>query len=623
MADDADSGDRTADRLAVVVFGRAVEEAVGPYPPGVQGHRPGGPGGLRAGPADPVRPVVPTTADPSRSRAAASVAGAGDDVGVFPVHDRDDDPVAAGRRHPVRDVGADPPDRPGDQDAAVGPRVRDRRYGAGQRAGGGVRRDVGHADPAGSAPGSRVQGDGRTQQRVPGDLVPARPALHLAGRLQHATGRVVDAGQHPHRAVDPGPAGGPAGGRLRLDADVAAAGPADRADPAGAAGPRLLRAGGHSGLLGRPPVHRPLRRRHRLPERGERGLRRATRRTPRPLVGQAGRGYRPGPPRHRGEDAPGPGHGTPKPSGSHPPARRRPRRHAAGAAGLRRPVRRRLHQPHHGSEERVSTATKPKPQPAAAKDGMPSMIAYLTRALKTPTIGAFWEELAAQARDENWSHEEYLAALLQRQVADRESKGTVMRIRTAHFPAVKTLEDFNLDHLPSLRRDLLAHLATGTFVAKAENVILLGPPGLGKTHLAIGLGVKAAHAGYSVLFDTASNWITRLADAHHAGRLEAELKKIRRYKLIIIDEVGYIPFDRDAANLFFQLIASRYEQGSVMVTSNLPFGRWGETFSDDVVAAAMIDRLVHHAEVLTLTGDSYRTRQRRELLAKENRASRD
>jgi len=101
-----------------------------------------------------------------------------------------------------------------------------------------------------------------------------------------------------------------------------------------------------------------------------------------------------------------------------------------------------------------------------------------------------------------------------------------MRIRTAHFPTVKTLEDFNLDHLPSLRRDVLAHLATSTYVAKAENVILLGPPGLGKTHLAIGLGVKATQAGHSVLFDTASNWITRLAEAHHAGRLEAEPKKI-------------------------------------------------------------------------------------------------
>jgi DNA replication protein DnaC len=271
------------------------------------------------------------------------------------------------------------------------------------------------------------------------------------------------------------------------------------------------------------------------------------------------------------------------------------------------------------SATKATTTNGSAPKNTAPADGLPSLLAYLTRVLKTPTIGRCWEELADQARDENWSHEEYLAALLQRQVADRESAGTIMRIRTAHFPQVKTLEDFNLDHLPSLRRDVLAHLATGTFVPKAENVILLGPPGIGKTHLAIGLGIKAAHAGYSVLFDTASNWIARLGAAHHANRLEAELKKIRRYKLIIIDEVAYIPFDQDAANLFFQLIASRYEIGSILVTSNLPFGRWGETFSDDVVAAAMIDRLVHHAEVLTLTGDSYRTRARRELLAKDRR----
>ena len=198
--------------------------------------------------------------------------------------------------------------------------------------------------------------------------------------------------------------------------------------------------------------------------------------------------------------------------------------------------------------------------PTATKttEQISSKIAYLTRALKTPTIGRVWEDLGGMAREENWSHEEYLAAVLERQLADRESAGTTMRIRTAHFPAIKTLEDFNLDHLPSLRKDLLAHLATSTFVAKAENVILLGPPGIGKTHLAIGLGVKATQAGYSVLFDTANNWIARLAAAHHQGQLEAELKKIRRYKLIIIDEIGYIPFDQDAANLFFQLVASRY-----------------------------------------------------------------
>lgn len=178
---------------------------------------------------------------------------------------------------------------------------------------------------------------------------------------------------------------------------------------------------------------------------------------------------------------------------------------------------------------------------SARPDGLSGQLAYLTRVLKVPTIAACWEQLADQARDANWSHEEYLAALLGRQVADREAAGTTMRIRTAHFPAVKTLEDFNLDHLPSLRRDVLAHLATGTYIAKAENVILLGPPGIGKTHLAIGLGVKAAQAGYSVLFDTASNWIARLGAAHHAGALEAELKKIRRYRLIIIDEVGCAP----------------------------------------------------------------------------------
>jgi IstB-like ATP binding protein len=135
-------------------------------------------------------------------------------------------------------------------------------------------------------------------------------------------------------------------------------------------------------------------------------------------------------------------------------------------------------------------------------------------------------------------------------------------------------------------------------------------PGTGKTHLAIGLAIRACQAGHRVLFATAAEWVARLAEAHHASRLQAELVRLGRYPLLVVDEVGYIPFEAEAANLFFQLVSSRYERASLIVTSNKPFGRWGEVFGDDVVAAAMIDRLVHHAEVVALKGDSYRLKDR-------------
>ena len=181
------------------------------------------------------------------------------------------------------------------------------------------------------------------------------------------------------------------------------------------------------------------------------------------------------------------------------------------------------------------------------------------------------------------------------------------RIRAAGFPARKLLEDFDERHPRGFDREAVARLGKADFVTARRNVVFVGPTGTGKTHLAVALGVRACQAGHRVLFATAAEWAARLADARAAGRLDAELTALDDHPLLIVDEVGYTPLDPAAAGLFFQLVAHRYERASLIVTSDRPLGRWDEVFGPS--APALTDRLAHHADVVRLDGDSYRTRR--------------
>jgi DNA replication protein DnaC len=235
-----------------------------------------------------------------------------------------------------------------------------------------------------------------------------------------------------------------------------------------------------------------------------------------------------------------------------------------------------------------------------------SELAHLFRALKAPAAARALPKLAARARADEWSYERFAEALLATEQSSREVHGGEGRIKAARFPARKTLEEFDFTFQRSVRKQVIEHLGQLDFLHERSNIVALRPPGTGKSHLAIAFGIRACLAGQRVIFRTATEWVALLADAQSQGRLDAELRRLQRIPLLICDEVGYIPFDPQAANLMFMLVGRRYERASLIVTSNKPFSAWGEIFGDDATAAAMIDRLVHHAEILSLKGDSYR-----------------
>ena len=234
------------------------------------------------------------------------------------------------------------------------------------------------------------------------------------------------------------------------------------------------------------------------------------------------------------------------------------------------------------------------------------LLQHHLKKLRLPTVLREYDKLARQCAADNVDHVRYLARLIELELIDRDARMIDRRIKAARFPALKSLESFDFDAIPALNKKLVLDLARSEFVDRRENIIALGPSGVGKTHVAIAIGLAACQHGIKTRFATAAALVHELIEARDDKRLLRLQKQLAGHELLIIDELGFVPLSRTGAELLFELISQRYERGATIITSNLPFDEWTATFGEERLTGALLDRLTHHVHILEMNGQSYR-----------------